>query len=130
MFYTAPLNTTCPEDFRIEERETTIKSILISRSLPVTVTPSRVIGSTTNTSTASRLQVTWSLSGNDTELVLNHAVMVTWNVTYVDLACSGSISSSSAEANCLAINTSSTCTTSVLKVSKSPNVLNYLCLMK
>ena len=61
---------------------------------------------------------------------MKNEVLLNGNVTYVDSACCGATTSSSVKANCLAIKTSNICTTSVLKVSKSPNVLNHLCLIK
>ena len=112
------LNITCPESFRIEESQTSTRIIETSRYLPVHVTAAPLIGNITRPDTISHSNVTWSLYGNDPTLILGQNISVTLNVSYVDATCSGVVGQSSVLGNCLAIPTSSNCTTQVLKVSK------------
>ena len=126
MFYAAVPSIRCPADFRIEETESLTRVVQVSGSLPVIVTHTPIIGSNSRTNTTSPFSVTWSLSGNHSDLMLGQDVPVTWKVLYVDEACSGVTGQSSVLANCSAIPTSSSCTTNVLQVSKLSSSLDYL----
>ena len=126
MFYAAVLSIRCPPDFRIEETESLTRVVQVSKSLPVIVTHTPIIGSNSITNTISLFNATWSLNGNHPDLMLGQNVSVTWNVSYVDEACSNVTGQSSVSANCLAIPTSSSCTTNVLQVSKLSSSLDYL----
>ena len=118
--YAANLSITCPTSFRVEQDESLTVVVEVSRSLPINATATPEIGS----SRIDEPNVTWSINGNDSRLLLAQNVSVTWSVSYVDSACSGVTSQASVMANCLAKSTAGNCTTNVLQVSKLPSSLN------
>ena len=118
--YAANLRITCPTSFRVEQDESLTVVVEVSRSLPINATATPEIGS----SRIDEPNITWSVNGNDSGLLLAQNVSVTWNVSYVDSTCSGVIVQPSVLANCLAKSTASNCTTNVLQVSKLPSSLN------
>ena len=114
----AELNIVCPADFRVEESESLSRTISISRSLPVRITASPPIGGSKSAGDIPLDNVTWLLNGSDPGLRLAHDIAVTWNMSYVSTGCSSVASNPAVYAACAAINTSITCITNVLKVSK------------
>ena len=117
--YAANLRITCPTSFRVEKGESLTVVVEVSRSLPINATATPEIGS----SRIDEPNVTWSVNGNDSGLLLAQNISVTWNVSYVDSTCSGVVGDPGVLANCLA-NTADNCTTDVLQVSKLPSSLN------
>ena len=92
--------------------------------MKITHTPA--IGSISGMNVASPFSVVWSLSGSLPQLMIGQNVSVTWSVSYVDTACSSVTGQPTALANCLAVPTSSNCTTNVLLVSKLSSSQDYL----
>ena len=118
--YAANLSITCPTSFRVEQDESLTVVVEVSRSLPINATATPEIGS----SRIDEPNVTWSVNGNDSRLLLAQNVSVTWNVSYVDSTCSSVVGEASVLANCLAKSAAGNCTTNVLQVSKLPSSLN------
>ena len=90
------------------------------------ITRSPAIGSISGMNVASTFSVIWSLSGSLPQRMIGQNVSVTWNVSYVDTECSTVTGQSSVLESCLAVPTSSNCTTNVLLVSKLSSSQDYL----
>ena len=125
-FCAAAPNITCPAAFRTEVTESLTRIVRGFGSLPMTIIHTPAIGSMSGMNVASPFSVIWSLSGSLPQLMLGQNVSVTWNVSYVDTACSSVTGQPTVLANCLAVPTSSSCTTNVLLVSKLSNYQDYL----
>ena len=110
-------NITCPPDVVFEESNIS-RMIEISGYLPVNVTSGLQTQRYGFNGTSTHLSVPWPL-GSDPRLILGQNVSITWNVSYGGVECSSVTNKSSVLANCTMIHTSSSCTTNVLKFSKS-----------
>ena len=118
VFYAAAPSISCPSHVRVEEGEISTITFQASRSLPAKVTATPRIGDLKTTDQTSNIDVMWTLDGNDAALTLGKNIGITWNVSYIDVRCSGIGGNPAIEMNCLSFPTSSTCTTNVVKISK------------
>ena len=125
-FCAAAPNITCPAAFRTEVTENLTRIVRGYGSLPIRITHTPAIGSISGMNVASTFSVIWSLSGSLPQLMIGQNVSVTWNVAYVDTACSSVTDQPTVLADCLAVPTSSNCTTNVLLVSKLLSSHDYL----
>ena len=125
-FCAAALNITCPAAFRTEVTESVTRIVRGFGSLPMRITHTPAIGSISGMNVASPFSVIWSLNGSLPQLMLGQNMSVTWSVSYVGTACSSVVGQSSVLENCMAVPTSSNCTTNVLLVSKLSSSQDYL----